>query len=510
MNPEELDLVLRDEAPILETMRSIYSAVPMHHLAAIHGKIAGAMVIANSVVDALPLIHGPVGCAFQRKLNPFMLSSTFYDSPCTNLNNVDVVYGAEEKLYKGIVEAYERHSPKLIIVITTCTTDLIGDDIGAAVQKAREMVGCSVVYSTGDFVGKSRPVGIQDSLYAIADQMICRDDVEKNEGSVNLINSPTQRNALKFREMATLLTQMGIKINKICFDHTTTGDLMDLARADLNITGYRMSFAELMKKRMNVEYCKITGWDRYNKEKDLELISPYGIAGSSRVLQEIARIMGKEGEAGSVIEKNRAAAESRLKVISKELQGIRVAVPVGFSLNLLKDIGVDVAVIIYRTQTLTHGLTERAIREIERANLSLAEIYGFHPDLLVNPTPDYELEAFRKRQVDLVMAPSKVAHFYNKEGFRTVDVNEFATTRLNVGFLPSIELCSIFREALGRSRARSPLLSLMEFDDGIRNLTPHWAKVALSFHHLRSRKFSQGNYYHFQGLAGVEINEHNI
>lgn len=73
MQPDELDLISRDEAPILETMRSIYSAIPMHHLAAIHGKIAGAMIVANAVVDALPLIHGPVGCAFQRKINPFTL-----------------------------------------------------------------------------------------------------------------------------------------------------------------------------------------------------------------------------------------------------------------------------------------------------------------------------------------------------------------------------------------------------------------------------------------------------
>jgi nitrogenase molybdenum-cofactor synthesis protein NifE len=93
MLPDELDLITRDEAPILETMRCIYRAIPMHHLAAIHGKIAGAMIVANAITDALPLIHGPVGCAFQRKLNPFTLSSTFYDSPCTNLNNVDVVYG---------------------------------------------------------------------------------------------------------------------------------------------------------------------------------------------------------------------------------------------------------------------------------------------------------------------------------------------------------------------------------------------------------------------------------
>ena len=63
MDPEELDQVSRDEAPILETMRSIYSAVPMHHLGAIHGKIAGDMIVANAIVNSLPLIHGPAGCA---------------------------------------------------------------------------------------------------------------------------------------------------------------------------------------------------------------------------------------------------------------------------------------------------------------------------------------------------------------------------------------------------------------------------------------------------------------
>ena len=510
MQPDELDLITRDEAPILETMRSIYSAIPMHHLAAIHGKIAGAMVVANAITDALPLIHGPVGCAFQRKLNPFTLSSTFYDSPCTNLNNVDVVYGAEEKLSRAIVECDEKYSPGLIMVITTCTTDLIGDDIPAAVLKAKEKVGCDVVYSTGDSVGKSRPVGIQDSLNSIADQLICREDVERNEGSVNLINSPTQRNANKLLEMAGLLSQMNIKINKICFDHTTTKDMLDLARADLNIIGYRMSWAELMKKRMGTEYCQITGWHRYNQKKDPETISPYGLAGSTRVLKEIAKIMDKEGEAEPIIEKSRTAVLSKLQSASKELQGIKVAVPVGFSLNLLKDIGVDVAALIYRTQTLTHGVTDRAIQEIERANLSLAEIYDYHPELLINPTPKEELEAFKRLKIDLVVAPAKIAHFYNREGFRTVDVNEFAQTEMSVGFLPSLKLCRLFREAMGTVSMRSPLLDLMEFDEGISNLTPHWARIALSFHHLRSTKFSQSSYHHFHGLAGVALNEHNI
>ena len=52
MHSEELDLFSREEAPILETMRSISSAVPVHHLATIHGKIDALEVVMNLVAGA--------------------------------------------------------------------------------------------------------------------------------------------------------------------------------------------------------------------------------------------------------------------------------------------------------------------------------------------------------------------------------------------------------------------------------------------------------------------------
>jgi nitrogenase molybdenum-iron protein alpha/beta subunit len=501
---------LECDPPILETMRSIYSAVPMHHLAAIHGKLAGSIAVATAITDAIPLIHGPVGCSFQRKLNPFTLASPFYDTPCTNLNNVDVVYGSEAKLSKGIIETYERYKPRLIVVLTTCTTDLIGDDIPGAVETAKEKVGCDVVYSTGDFVAKARTVGVQDSLYAIADQLICEQkDVVKNEGSVNLINSALQRDAFKFQEMSSLLSQMGIKTNKMLFNRTTTQDLLDLARGDLNITVTRAVWTEVMKKKMNIEHCNIRGWDRYTRTKDPAHMSPFGIAGSCRMLEEIARLMGREGEAEQVIREHRTATEQKLDLLTRDLKGVNVAAPVGFSLNLLKDAGVNVAVLTHRTQTLTHTVTDRALQEIERANTSLANIYGYEPEVLINPTPEDEIKIFKKRKVDLVIAGSRIAHLYNRHGIRTVDLNDFSLRQLNVGFLPSLTLCYLFRNALGTVKKRSPLLNLIEFDDGIRNLTPHWAKVALSFHHIRSKQFKKGSYSHYRGLAGVEL-EHDL
>lgn len=67
----------------------------------------------DAIDDAVPLILGPIGCAFQRKINPFKPYSPFYETPCTNMNDVDVVYGGEDKLSQGIKETYEKYHPNL-------------------------------------------------------------------------------------------------------------------------------------------------------------------------------------------------------------------------------------------------------------------------------------------------------------------------------------------------------------------------------------------------------------
>ncbi|PJB46138.1 MAG: nitrogenase molybdenum-iron protein alpha chain, partial [Deltaproteobacteria bacterium CG_4_9_14_3_um_filter_44_9] len=78
------------------------------------------------------------------------------DTPCTNLMELELVYGAEKKLRRGIVETYERYRPALIVVVPTCPSDMIGDDLAAAVRQAKKEVGCEVVYSTGELI-KGRP-----------------------------------------------------------------------------------------------------------------------------------------------------------------------------------------------------------------------------------------------------------------------------------------------------------------------------------------------------------------
>ena len=493
-------------------MRPLISAygLPLHGMTAIPGKISGALMAVNSIEDAVPLIHGPIGCAFQRKINPFRPYFLFPDTPCTDMNDVDVVYGGEEKLSQGIKETYEKYHPNLIVVITTCPSDLIGDDFKAVIEetKAKGDVGCcDVVYTTGDFIGKSRPIGYQDTLYAITDQMLCnsgngidieKEEMERNDGSVNIITFSLHGVGSKVAEMTSMLCEMGIEINKICFDHTTVKDLHELPKAELTITNSPVVWTRLLKERFGVDHYEIIAFDRYSKTRDPELLNPYGIEGSARVFMAIAQRLGKEGEAEEVIERRKKDALERLSKVKKHLEGKKV---VGMNTALLRDTGMKTSVIIYKTHALEKRLTSEAINERLDMSVELARKYGSDPEILVNPTFEEEIRAIKKAGTDLVISSGATAHRYNKEGLRTFN---FMLFHQRIGFEAPIELATQLREALKKPhRKKNPLLSMQEYDTYRTNLIPEWATLADMFGTLREAAVGDKDVYE----SGVEFEE---
>lgn len=103
--------IFKNESTFLESFTKTHSTLLLHGIAAIPGKIPGALLVTSAIEYAIPLIHGPVGCAFRRKVNPFKPYSPFYTTPCTNLNDPDVVDGGEDKLKEGIKETYQKYHP---------------------------------------------------------------------------------------------------------------------------------------------------------------------------------------------------------------------------------------------------------------------------------------------------------------------------------------------------------------------------------------------------------------
>ncbi|MDR1900216.1 MAG: hydrogenase [Treponema sp.] len=97
----------------------------------------GAMQTVVSIPRALPILHSGPGCGTM--VAGFFERSTGYSggntAPCTNFSETDVVFGGEKKLERIIRHSYQVLESDLQVVLTGCTSAIVGDDVGQVVKR---------------------------------------------------------------------------------------------------------------------------------------------------------------------------------------------------------------------------------------------------------------------------------------------------------------------------------------------------------------------------------------
>jgi nitrogenase molybdenum-iron protein alpha chain len=63
----------------------------------------------------------------------------------TNLDERDIVHGGEQKLKDSILLAYERYTPKLIFIFTSCASGIIGDDVDSIAAEVQKQISSIIV-----------------------------------------------------------------------------------------------------------------------------------------------------------------------------------------------------------------------------------------------------------------------------------------------------------------------------------------------------------------------------
>ena len=72
----------------------------------------------------------------------------------TDINETDIVFGGEKRLYKAIKEIIEKYDPPAVFVYQTCVPAMIGDDINAVCKAASQKFGKPVIpVNSPGFVG---------------------------------------------------------------------------------------------------------------------------------------------------------------------------------------------------------------------------------------------------------------------------------------------------------------------------------------------------------------------
>ncbi len=148
----------------------------------------GAYNMAGQLGDAITVMHSPTGCA-NMNVSAMALSAVGAElrgapappptlAPnllCSGVNDTDVVFGAEEKLERLMVSAWERHRPAALTLITACPSAIIGEDAGRVTRRVGEQVPVPVIdLPTGGVNGGDYAQGQLNAAIAIGRALIDR------------------------------------------------------------------------------------------------------------------------------------------------------------------------------------------------------------------------------------------------------------------------------------------------------------------------------------------------
>lgn len=114
----------------------------------------GSRVVLYPIADALHLIHGPIGCAAYTWDIRGSLSSgpeLHRLSFSTDLQEKEVIFGGEKRLYQALTELIREYRPQAAFVYSTCIVGIIGDDVEAICRRveAEQEIPVLPVHSEG-------------------------------------------------------------------------------------------------------------------------------------------------------------------------------------------------------------------------------------------------------------------------------------------------------------------------------------------------------------------------
>lgn len=183
----------------------------------------GGLQSVLAIDRAIPVLHAGPGCG-QKLWGAIGLQNGGQGSgyagghtvPCTNATERDVVFGATDKLEEVIENTFKVIDADFFAVLTGCTSDIVGDDVGDVVRRFQKKGKPIVWAETGGFKG-SNFIGHELVLDAIFDQYL-QPAADKIPGLVNIWAVVPYQDPFwtgVYSELAELLRAIGLTPNII-------------------------------------------------------------------------------------------------------------------------------------------------------------------------------------------------------------------------------------------------------------------------------------------------------
>jgi nitrogenase molybdenum-cofactor synthesis protein NifE len=331
----------------------------------------GSRVVLYPIADALHLVHGPIGCAAYTWDIRGALSSgpeLHRLSFSTDLQEKDVIFGGEEKLYRALTELIERHRPNAAFVYSTCIVGIIGDDLNAVCNRVSRETGIPVlpVQSEG-FKGNKR-AGYHAACQAMFRLVGTGDTTGISPKSLNILGDFNLAGEIWI--IRDYFRRMGLEV---VANITGDGRVDDIRRAHgaaLNVvqcSGATMDLAKMMEEKFGIPYMRVS----YIGVEDMAE-SLYAVARhfEDPVMMERTRELVRE---------ELSVLYPKLKEFRRDLNGKKAAIYVGgafkaFSLiKALRLLGMQVVLVGSQTGTAEdyqelHDITDEGTIIVDDSN----------------------------------------------------------------------------------------------------------------------------------------------
>ncbi len=265
--------------------------------------LTGAAAFIAGIPNAEVLVNGPMWCYFYalrhlERMETDIARRMHGSQP----NNEAIIYGSESFLAEALERLKARETqPELLLIETSCSLSLIGDDILGIAKKAALPHLVSVM-DCGGIIGGFAEGYRKAALTILNDLSLVPQPVMPNR--VNLIGGTPFYCAGKedIKEIVRLLELCGYEVNVCLGSGSPLGKIKELTGAALNIVLHAELGGEIavyLEKEFGMPYV-CAGL-------------PYGLEGTKQWLQTIAAILPSDT----------TAVEEEIKRRDKKIQGLR-------------------------------------------------------------------------------------------------------------------------------------------------------------------------------------------
>lgn len=311
------------DAPYLS--KNVIRDEPLHGCA-----FNGAMTMSSNLKDAVILAHSPKSCTYlsiqtissagRRTLferGNILPSSLIPNVLSTDMSETDMVFGGSENLLSKVKSVLNSQTPPpAIVIVSSCPSGIIGDDIDDALSLSTERTKIVTVKAEGNLTGDYLQ-GMLMAYTSLAKQIIDR-NVEKREKTVNIVfEKVVARNTeMNFQRLKTFLTRMNISVNCRFLCNTSYASLRDFCSAELNLLAYRDYTGKILEDFFIKEY----GASFFEKQ------FPIGFKETSDWLLALGKHFDVSDEAKSIISENEIIYQNRIKSVRPKLEGKKLMI----------------------------------------------------------------------------------------------------------------------------------------------------------------------------------------